>query len=72
MSMPITAPRERSRAAAARPKLGLLFQVSGAPEISPETGLAAKNGVKPNFLTCENALLWGWGHGPERWAFPGA
>ena len=25
-------------------------------------GCAAENGVKPNLLTCGNALLWGWEH----------
>jgi hypothetical protein len=52
-----------------QPQTGLLFLVSGAPEIIPETGRATENSVKPNLLTCENALLWGWWHGPERWAW---
>ncbi len=43
-----------------QPQTGLLFLVSGAPEISPETGHATENGVKQNLLTCEDALLWGW------------
>ncbi len=43
-----------------QPQTGLLFLVSGAPEISPKTGLATDNGVKPNLLTCANAPLWGW------------
>ena len=43
-----------------QPQTGLLFLVSGAPEISPKTGLATENGVKINLLTCENAPPWGW------------
>jgi hypothetical protein len=42
-----------------QPQTGLLFLVSGAPEVSPKTGLATENGVEPNLLTCGNAPLLG-------------
>lgn len=54
---------------ATSPQLDYCSRSAAHQRLAQRLVVRRENGVKPNHLTCESALLWGWWHAPERRAY---